>query len=241
MTATPDATVRDIVTGDFRAAAVFHRYGIDFCCGGRQTLAEACRDRNLNAGAVLEELARTCEQPDATTPRYAEWEPETLMAFIVGNHHSYVRRTMPVINAYLEKLTAVHGERHPELREIGRLFAAITAEMTSHMFKEENVLFPYIAAVGDAAQCGDEPPPAPFGSIQNPIRMMEMEHESAGSVMADIRRLTNDYTPPEDGCGTYRVCLQELEGFERDLHAHVHLENNVLFPKALALVARAHP
>lgn len=240
MTATIESTIRDIVTGDYRAAAVFQRYGIDFCCGGERTVDDACRDRGLIAAEVLEEVASACGDAGKGVPRFGSWEPATLISYIVANHHSYVRRMQPAIAAHAQKVAAVHGANHPELREVERVFAGVVDEMTSHMAKEEHVLFPYITALADATHGCTGVPPAPFGSIDNPIRMMEAEHESAGGAMARIRALTGGYAAPADACTTYRVCLQELEDFERDLHVHVHLENNILFPKARRLEAGVH-
>ena len=236
MHVTDTTTVGEIVAGDFRTAAVFHEFGIDFCCGGRRTVADACRKRNVDADVVLNAIERTCGQP-SSSPRFDEWEPETLIGFIVGNHHAYVRRALPSLTAHAQKLAAVHGDRHPELHEVARLADGVATEMMSHMAKEERILFPHIVALADAVGHGRPAPAAPFGPIDNPIRMMEEEHESAGAAMARIRELTGGYVVPEDGCTTYRVCLQELEAFELDLHAHVHIENNVLFPKARVLAA----
>jgi regulator of cell morphogenesis and NO signaling len=236
MQVTSETPVGEIVADDFRTAAVFHEFGIDFCCGGGTTLREACRDRNIDEDAVLTAVARSCDQP-GSGPRFAQWDPETLIAFIVGNHHGYVRRALPSITAHAQKIAAVHGRRHPELHEVARLVDEVAAEMTSHMAKEERMLFPYICALAEGAREGRPAPPAPFGRVDNPIRMMEEEHKAAGDAMARIRLLTRGYAAPEDGCTTYRVCLQELDAFERDLHAHVHLENNLLFPKARALAA----
>ena len=236
MHVTGETTVGEIVAGDFRTAAVFHEFGIDFCCGGRRTLADACIERQVDTDVVLDAVARVLSAA-SSAPRFDEWSPETLIGFIVGNHHAYVRRALPALTAYAEKLVAVHGSRHPELHEVARLTHAVAGEMTSHMMKEEGVLFPFIASLSEAARQGAPAPAAPFGSIDNPIRMMEHEHESAGAAMARIRELTGGYTSPPDACTTYRVCLQQLEAFEQDLHAHVHLENNILFPRARALAA----
>ncbi len=238
MTATADTTVRDIVTSDFRAAAVFHKFGIDFCCGGGSTLNDACEKQNVSPGAVLEALTSACATPDAGTPRFNAWDVQTLVSYIVSNHHAYVRQALPSIQTHARKIASVHGENHPELIDVAALFDGVADEMTSHMMKEEHVLFPYITALGAAAQRGTAAPSAPFGRVSNPIRMMEREHESAGAAMARIRELTGGYAPPEDGCTTYRITLQELAAFEADLHAHVHLENNILFPKALELEAQ---
>ena len=234
---TSGTTVGDIVAADFRTAAVFNEFGIDFCCGGGHTLAEACRKRNADPDAVMAALTRSCSVP-GIAPRFDAWSPETLIGYIVGTHHAYVRRALPVLVAHTRRLAAAHGSRHPELHEVARLTQHVANEMSSHMAKEEQMLFPYIAETAGAADAGRAMPDAPFGSIDNPIAMMEEEHEAAGATMAAIRALTGGYVPPADGCATYRVTLQELEAFEHDLHTHVHLENNILFPKARQL-ARA--
>ena len=238
MTATTETTVGDIVASDFRAAAVFHKFGIDFCCGGGATLSDACRKQNVSPGDVLQALTTACETPAGATPRFNTWDVQTLVSYIVSNHHAYVRETLPTLQAHARKLASVHGENHPELIEVTALVDAVYDEMTSHMMKEERVLFPFINALGAAAQQGTPAPVPPFGRVSNPIRMMEQEHESAGAALARIRQLTGGYVPPADGCTTYRITMKELEAFENDLHAHVHLENNILFPKALELEAR---
>ena len=231
---TGESTVGQIVADDFRTAAVFHEFGIDFCCGGRRTLIDACRQGNIEPDAVLSALTRSCSVP-GIAPRFDEWSPETLIGYIVGTHHAYVKQALPVLVAHTRKLAAAHGSRHPELHDVARLTEKVAGEMASHMIKEEQVLFPYIAAAVESAERGGVAPVAPFGSIDNPIAMMEAEHDAAGDAMASIRALTRGYVAPEDGCTTYRVALQELEAFERDLHTHVHLENNILFPKARRL------
>ena len=238
MTASPDSTVGAIVSKDFRAAAVFDRFGIDFCCGGRRTLSEACRERSVDVSSVVHEVELACGSPTAEIPRFGEWGPEALVAYIVANHHAYVRRAMPRIAARAAKVVASHGARHPELGEIVDVFNRLAEEMTSHMAIEERVLFPYILELVEAERLENPLPAARFGSIEDPIGMMEIEHESAGGAMAWIRSQTGDYRPPIDACPTWRVWLQELEAFERDLHVHVHLENNLLFPKAKALARR---
>lgn len=237
MNATLETTIGDIVKGDFRAAAVFQNYGIDFCCGGKRTLAEACQARQVPATDVLNEINEACHRPDTDVPQFGDWDTDTLIAYIVERHHGYVRRVLPVLGAYSRKLVSVHGVNHPELHEVARLVAGVDEEMTMHMAKEEKILFPYIARVAEAVSQGLQPPAAPFGSIDNPIRMMEADHDSTGAAVAQIRALTRDYALPADGCTTYRVCLEELETFERDLHQHVHLENNVLFPRARGFFA----
>ena len=232
----PEATVRDFVNRDFRAAAVFHRYGIDFCCGGGRSLADVCRAKRLEESAVLREISRACAQ-GGTPPRFTDWPADDLARYIVDRHHAYCREALPVIEAHARKLASVHGPAHPELVEIAEIFSRVCEEMDAHMLKEEQVLFPHITRLAQASRTGAPAPRAPFGSVDNPIRMMEDDHASAGEAMARIRELARDYAAPEHGCTTWRVTLQELEAFEQDLHTHVHLENNVLFPMARALAA----
>lgn len=239
MTATTDMTIRDIVANDYRAAAVFQRYGIDFCCGGDRSVQDACAAKGLAPAQLIDELQKTTTTPDAGTPRFNAWDLPALTAYIVANHHAFVRQAIPPLLQHTRKVASVHGEHHPEMGEVARLFDGVADEMLSHMEKEERMLFPYINALAAAAAAHQPAPDAPFGTVQNPIRMMEMEHESAGGAMARINELTRGFQPPEDACTTYRVCLQELDAFERDLHAHVHLENNILFPKAIGLEERS--
>ena len=231
-----EATVRDFVNQDFRAAAVFHRYGIDFCCGGGRTLADVCRAKKLEESALLGEISRACEEGGAP-PRFTEWQADELARYIVERHHAYCREALPVIEAHARKLAKVHGPASPELVEIAGIFSRVCEEMDTHMIKEERILFPYIAQLAAARRSGARMLPAAFGSVEHPIRVMEDDHAHAGAAIARIRELTHGYAVPEHGCTTWRVTLQELEAFERDLHAHVHLENNVLFPMARALAA----
>src|SRR5215813_2823425 len=230
-------TIGEIVAADYRAAAVFQRRGIDFCCHGARTLERGCRDAGIDTAEVMREIEDATASPAADVPRFNSWDLQTLVNYIVANHHAYVRQMLPLMTAHARKIAEVHGGRHRELPRVAQLVEEISAEMTSHMMKEEQILFPYIVRLATAAAEGRPAPRAPFGSVDNPIRIMEMEHETAGHAMLEIRELTDGFTPPADGCSTYAVCLQELEAFERDLHAHVHLENNILFPKASALEA----
>ena len=241
MTATLDMTIRDIVANDFRAAAVFQRHGIDFCCKGNRSVEEACRGGAASADQVLREVSDATASPAAGGPRFNSWDLGTLAAYIVANHHGFVRQAMPALLTHTQKIASVHGETHPELHEVAAIIEDVAQEMTSHMAKEEEILFPYIAGLAVAASGAAANPSAPFGTVRNPIRMMEMEHESVGDAMARIRELTDQYRIPATACTTYRVCLQELESFERDLHEHVHLENNILFPKAARLESELYP
>jgi regulator of cell morphogenesis and NO signaling len=230
-----EQTVKAIVIGDFRTAAVFERVGIDFCCGGNVSIETACAERGLDAAAVREELLRATASLSDAAERFEEWDLDLLADHIVATHHLYVRTALPSLLAHTAKVARVHGERHPEVIEIDHLFQQVSAELSSHMRKEELLLFPAIRTLVAAVRAGSPAPRPPFGSVANPIGVMEAEHASAGGALERIRRLTGGYRPPEDACTTYRVTYQELEEFERDLHIHVHKENNILFPAAIAM------
>ncbi len=227
-------TLGEIVAADYRAAAVFDSFGLDYCCGGKRTIDESCRVKGMDSAGVVAALSALSVRGTAADKTDAQWDAAELADHIVRKHHAYVRQAVPAITAHLEKLVSVHGARHPELARVAEHFDQVGRELQRHMFKEEQVLFPFIHALA-AAKTGAPPPPNMFGSVQNPIRMMETEHQSAGNELAMIRELTAGYRVPEDGCTTYRVCLEELDAFERDLRLHIHLENNVLFPMAVRL------
>jgi regulator of cell morphogenesis and NO signaling len=237
MTATPGMTIRDLVANDYRTAAVFERYGLDFCCSGGRTIAHACHEARLDLDVLLRDLDAVLTAPPAGVAAFKDWDARALIEYIVSTHHAFVRQAIPPLVEHTHKVAGVHAARHPELTHIARLVDRIAAEMTQHMEKEELVLFPFIQTLESAAIQRAPAPVPPFGSVRNPIHAMETEHRFAGDAMAEIRELTNGFAPPDDACATYRVCLQELAAFQRDLHAHVHLENNILFPKALALEA----
>jgi regulator of cell morphogenesis and NO signaling len=225
-------TIKEIVTHNYRAASVFEKYSLDFCCKGGVTIADACREKNIDASSVINELLTLNEAADNSFQRFNQWNPDFLVSYIVENHHAYVRQAIPSLTAHTRKVSSVHGEHHPEMKRVADIFNIVAEEMTNHMFKEERMLFPYIVALFNSSRDNTPVPHASFGSVQNPIAMMEQEHESAGSLMYEIRELTKNYSVPDDACATYRVTLQELKEFEHDLHKHVHLENNILFPKA---------
>ena len=229
--ATP--TVGEMVANDHRAAAVMERFGIDFCCGGARSLEDACAAAGAELSTVTHAL-ETLAPAAGAVDDFVHWPAQQLIDHIVSTHHAYVRSALPVIARHLQKLEQVHGERHPELRQLADVFAGMSVDLEQHLVKEERVLFPYIR---DLATNPDAWVPAmsPFGTIENPIRMMEREHQEAAGELRFIRELTNGYLVPADGCATYTACMRELEQFERDLHEHVHLENNVLFPKAIQM------
>jgi len=225
----------EIVASDFRAAAVFDRYGLDYCCGGAHSLAEGCSQRGVSVAHVLSDL----EALDPAAREIADDDPAALVDYILSHHHAYVRRSLPLIREHLAKVVAAHGERHSELQFIDSQFSKVAGELSLHMVKEEQMLFPYILALADAVRSDGPPPPDMFGTVQNPIRMMESEHQEAGDGLAAIREMSHGYQPPADACGTYRLVLEELQDFERDLRRHVHLEDDVLFPKAVELESKA--
>ena len=228
-----ERTVGDIVATDFRAASVFEQFGIDFCCGGRRSVAEACRAAEVDPAVVERALDALPAAQGSEEEDVASWRVDRLIDHILSTHHAYIRSALPTLSSYLAKLVEVHGQRHPELSRVASSVEHLGRELLQHMMKEERVLFPYIRTL--ATSNGDTPRSSPFGTVQNPIRMMEREHVEAGEEMNVIRELTNGYTAPADGCTTYRVAFEELARFDRDLHRHVHLENNVLFPKAVEL------
>ena len=228
-------TLGEIVARDFRAGAILDRYGLDYCCGGARTLAEGCQTRGVSVDRVVSDL----EALDPEGRDEPEHDPGALIDYIIVRHHAYVREVIPHIQQHLAKVVSAHAARHPELPFVESKFSTIAADMSMHMVKEERVLFPYIRALAEAVSEGTQPPPDMFGTVQNPIRMMEIEHQEAGDGIEAIRELTNGYEVPADACGTYSMVLRELEAFEKDLHAHVHLENNVLFPKAVELEEKA--
>jgi len=231
-------TVNEIVKEDMRTAEVFEKYAIDFCCNGGRTLEAACEEKGLDPKPVLRDLTALEKTKDASSLNADTWDLDVLAAHIMNTHHEYVRRMLPIIQNHLAKVLSVHGNAHPELAEVNAHFRAVAQELTSHMHKEEMVLFPYIKALV-AATNRDVPPPAPaFGSIRNPIRMMELEHQSAGDAFTAIRLACNEYVPPQDACTTLTLTYSELASFERDLHKHIHLENAILFPKAIRMEER---
>jgi regulator of cell morphogenesis and NO signaling len=214
-----DETLGQIAAKDLRKAQVFKKYGLDFCCGGKKTVRKACAEKGLDATRVERELQQVAGPTEGRPIPYDEWEPGFLADYIVNTHHSYIRKTLPDLRAYSEKVLRVHGGRHPELGAISELVVKIQNELTEHMEKEEKIVFPFIKARAEAG---------------GPIHVMELEHEAVGEEMATIRKLTKDYTLPQDACASYSLLYRMLEDFEEDLHVHVHLENNILFPKGLA-------
>ena len=228
-------TIGELVAKDYRKAEIFKKYGLDFCCGGKKSVARACQEQGISPVQVEQELNALTETPVARAQNFAAWDLSFLADYIENTHHTYVREALPALTEYTTKIARVHGEKHPELIEIARHFAAIAGELNAHMPKEERILFPYIRRINEANKASLTVVTPGFGSIQNPINMMEMEHEAAGNSLEAIRELSDNYTVPADGCTTYRLAFAKLQEFESDLFQHIHLENNILFPKAIAL------
>ncbi len=228
-------SLAQIVNSNHRAANVFEKYHLDFCCKGKRTLEQACTESEIKVEEVLSELGKTEQSNSSSIPiNYNSMSLAQLIDYIIATHHSFVKKEMPVILGYLERVATKHGDRHPEMKKVLELFAAVKEEMEHHMQKEELVLFPRIKEIERQLAEGKE---IVINStyLLSPINMMEQEHDHAGTMLAEIRELTLNYNPPIDACTTYRLSHATLEAFEQDLHQHVHLENNILFPRALLL------
>ena len=226
-------TVREIAIEHPATVRVFESLGIDYCCGGKRTLKDACERAGVPVERTLDLLAQIEEHTPSEAANWAGASVQELISHIVGRHHSYVRSETPRLMTMFDKVVSRHGQDHPELASIRDLFSALTQELFAHMLKEEHVLFPYLEKMDAAVTLGEIPPPAVFGSVEMPISRMLADHDDAGELLAKMRVLSSGYSAPESACPTYRALYHGLEEFERDLHQHVHLENNILFPRAL--------
>ena len=231
MTNLAEQTLAAIVTKNHLTVPVLEKYHLDFCCKGKRTLAEACTEKGLSVEAITDELERATAAEQSSRMPFTAMNAGQLISYILVHHHFYVKQSMPTIIGHLEKVAHKHGDRFPYMIEVLKLFTEIKNEMTSHMYKEETVLFPRIKDV-EASYIQKQNKNLSGDYISAPIIMMEQEHEHAGDLLYKIRELTNTYTPPAEACTTFQVCLAELKEFEEDLHRHVHLENNLLFPLA---------
>ncbi|WP_419867986.1 iron-sulfur cluster repair di-iron protein [Chryseobacterium sp. CT-SW4] len=226
--------IGDIVAKDFRTAAIFKNHGIDFCCKGGRTIEEACSTKKLDAEQIYKEI-ENLPKNGGDSIDFNSWPLDLLSDYVEKTHHRYIEEKTPVIKAFLDKLCKVHGERHPELFEIRDLFFASAQDLGAHLKKEELILFPFIKNMIKAQIDGSDLLRPGFGTVENPVNMMKHEHTVEGERLRKIGELTNEYTPPADACNTYRVTFAMLEEFENDLHKHIHLENNILFPKSIKL------
>lgn len=226
-------TVGSLVAANFKAASVFQKFGIDFCCRGNMTIEEACSVKNIDPEQVEKEVFAVLNSGEQGAIDFNSWPIDLLADYIEKTHHRYVTEKIPELNLFLAKICRVHGERHPELFEIYKHFMDSSEELSMHMKKEENVLFPYIRKMVESVRQQRDLEQPHFRTVQNPIAMMMGEHEVEGDRFREISELSNSYNPPADACTTYRVAFQMLQDYERDLHTHIHLENNILFPKSV--------
>jgi len=231
-------TVRKLAIEIPNATRTFEKLGIDYCCGGGKSLSDAC----MHAHLPVEDVLRALEQGGSFTPAAEASLPDftngalgNLIEHIVTTHHVYVKQEIPRLQQLLHKVVSVHGNNHPELGKIQQTFQGMAAELTSHMMKEEHILFPHIVALEKAVNAGRPKPTPVFGTVSNPVHMMQMEHDSAGAALKSISELSGNYTPPDGACFSYKTLYSALKEFEEDLHQHVHLENNILFPRAITM------
>jgi regulator of cell morphogenesis and NO signaling len=230
-------TVRELALDIPNATRIFEKVKIDYCCGGNKSLEDAC----AIAGIEIEDLERLFAEaakfdaPDNTESGFQKLTLTDLIGHILARHHVYTKEEMTRLQLLIAKVIAAHGENHKELPHIGELFQRLCADLAPHMAKEENVLFPYLEEL-EAAMLQNRPAPfSPFGTVKNPVRMMMMEHDTVGDLLRELRALSSDYTVPADGCISYQTLYQALAAFEKDLHQHIHLENNILFPRAVEM------
>jgi regulator of cell morphogenesis and NO signaling len=241
MSMTARRTVRELAMENPSAPKVFEKLGIDYCCGGTKSLEEACRASNLSINQVIDSL-EMAEEAAHAAQKDRDWRTEplaNLITHIINTHHKYTRDEMARLVPLLDKVCSVHGKHHPELLKVRAGFAGLVQELTTHMMKEEQVLFPYILRTEEATIQHEPVLPSPFGSVQNPVSMMEHEHDSAGNALRAMRHASFGYTTPGDACISFQTLYKALADFEADLHQHIHLENNILFPRAVEM-EKAH-
>ncbi|MCF8304198.1 MAG: iron-sulfur cluster repair di-iron protein [Bacteroidales bacterium] len=227
--------VSDIVQQNFLTAEVFEKYNIDFCCGGQIPLWEACEGQKVDTEKVINELREKIQQRDEETDKINALPLDELCTYIVEQHHNYVRESLPMLQQKLEKVCKAHGDDHPEVFKIKELFDQSAMELTKHMQKEEIVLFPYVKRMVKAENGQESFQSPPFGHVNEPISVMMEEHDNEGRRFEEISELSNNYTLPQGACNTFMFTYEKLREFEEDLHKHIHLENNILFPKAIEL------
>lgn len=229
---TPNSTIGEIVAANYNAAGVFHRFGLDFCCGGGITLEKACEKRDVEMESLIDALQLIEKQSTGTDENFQSWEPGYLIDHIIATHHNFVRTKTEEISVYAEKVARVYGEQYPENVAILDKFRMLSRELMTHLEAEEERVFPLIRTIYQTRLKGEEVPKELIDSLKEELNQMEDDHVLAGDTLKEIRELSNQFTPPADACRTYQILYLNLEGFEQDLHKHVHLENNILFKKA---------
>jgi len=228
-------TIGEIVSKDYRKAQVFKSFGIDFCCGGKKTIAQACQTKGIAAEEVESALNAVKDEPSPSESSYLNWKLDFLADYIINTHHQYVKDNTEFIRELANKVARVHGDRHPEMIEVAAIFSQMADHLLLHLRKEEQILFPFIRELVHAEAHSGLPSGNVANGVASPIQVMEAEHEEAGEAMQTIRSLTHNFRLPEDACASYTILFKKLDEFENDLYRHVHLENNVLFPKAILL------
>ena len=227
-------TIGEIAVKDLRKVEVFKKYGIDFCCGGKKTIAEVCEEKNIDATKVQTELRLIETENRVSKISYNDWNIDFLADYIVNTHHSYVRKYLPELMNYSTKVAQVHGEQHPELLPIQQLVEEINKELTEHLEQEENVLFTYVKKIVEARK-NNMPLVKEGKDLTVLINELEKDHDLVGRALDKIRDLSKDYEIPGDACASYKLLYKMIQEFEDDLHLHIHLENNILFPKAIEM------
>jgi regulator of cell morphogenesis and NO signaling len=237
MSVMTEKTVRELALEMPVATRVFEKLGIDYCCGGNGTLEQACQAAQVPLDQVVDSL----EVADLTARSSREdrnWQTEPLselIEHIKSTHHKYVREETARLTPLFEKVCSVHGKNHPEVVQLRATFASLAQELTMHMMKEEMILFPYMVRLEEAVTEKAPVVPPPFGSVRNPVAMMMHEHDDAGNALREMRQVSSGYTAPADACVSYQTLYKALADFEADLHMHIHLENNILFPRAVEM------
>lgn len=229
-----ETSVGEIAKNHFQTVHVFDRYQIDFCCGGKQSLKEVCEKKSIKTSEIMEQLETSIAE-ESSVPRFHSMTVGELVGYIINNHHAFIRKNIPLLTKLLDKIEEVHGIRHPELQEVNMLFKESAGQLTMHMQKEELVLFPLAQKLEQLHLENKQITIGTTSSVTNPIAAMVQDHENEGARFEKISELTDSYTVPADACNTYRAAYETLHAFEKDLHRHIHLENNILFPLAAKL------
>lgn len=231
---TKENSLGDIVKENFRTAEIFESYGLDYCCGGTKTIGTVCDEKTINPDEIIKKLEMVNANKNGTE-LFDKMELDVLINHIINVHHSYVSKMIPIISKHALKVHNAHGINHPKLIEVNAIWEGLSEELINHLAKEERMLFPYIKSLVVTQKDSLSLPYAPFGTVGNPISVMEKEHISVGNAFSSLRKLTDNFKLPKDACATFSAFYDELKDFEKDLHIHIHLENNILHPKAIML------